>query len=68
MEVESEGAPVQQKKKRKCSLKTMRNEDNQYPVWMSAKKIKRHVRLMKKKDKRNTKTVKMSRNWKLAIS
>lgn len=71
MEVEgqAEGEDGQKgKKKRKASLKSMKNEDGRYPAWMTTKKIRRHARIQKKKQKRTTKEAKMTRNWKLANS
>jgi hypothetical protein len=53
-------------KKRKINLRSMKNEDNQYPPWMTTKKIHRHAKLLKKKNKENTKQARMSKIWKLA--
>ena len=56
------------RKLRKPNTKTMRNEKNQFPVWMSSKKIKYHKRLTKKSAKRNTKEAKKTKQWKRACS
>ena len=56
------------RKFRKPNTKTMRNEKNQFPVWMSTKKIKYHKRLTKKSAKRNTKEAKKTKQWKRACS
>lgn len=63
MEVEGE-AP----KKKKASLKTMKNADGKFPDWMSVKKIRKFKRTTKLKEKRNTKQAKMARNWRIANS
>jgi hypothetical protein len=70
MEVEGEDLKVSNdgNKKRKPNLKTMRTEENKYPAWMSTKKIKRHARMLRKKEKKNLKTVRMSRQWKVVNS
>lgn len=63
MDIEGE-AP----KKRKASLKTMKNADGKYPDWMSVKKIKKFKKITKLKAKRNTKEAKKARNWRIANS
>ena len=70
MEVEGEDlkASKDSNKKRKANLKTMKTEENKYPAWMSTKKIKRHARMLKKKEKKNLKTVSQSRQWKIVNS
>ena len=65
MEVEDDAA---NKKKYKISLRKMKNEKNEYPSWMTTKKIRKHVNLMKHKEKRNRKEVKSGKKWKLANS
>ena len=61
MEVEGETST-----KKKINLRSMKNEDNQYPAWMTTKKIHRHARILKKKNKENTKQARMNKIWKLA--
>lgn len=66
--MEVEGETTKPKRFWKPNLKTMKNEKNQYPVWMSNKKIKRHIRIQKKVSKRKSKEAKMSKAWKIASS
>ena len=71
MDVEGDSESVTggtSRKLRKPNTKTMRNEKNQFPVWMSSKKIKYHKRLTKKSAKRNTKEAKKTKQWKRACS
>lgn len=63
MEVEGDS-----KKKYKISLRKMKNEENKFPAWMTTKKIRKHKNLMKIKDKRNRKSVRDGKKWKLANS
>lgn len=73
MEVEGDDSSVVsengvQRKLCKPNLKTMRNEKNQFPSWMSTKKIKYHKRLTKRSVKRNTKEAKKNKIWKRACA
>lgn len=56
------------KKKYKVSLRKMKNENNEYPAWMTTKKIRKHKNLMKHKEKRKQKDIKNGKKWKLANS
>ena len=70
MEVEGETPAAEEppKKTRRPNLATMKNEKNQYPVWMSTKKIRHHKKLQKKIAKRTSKSAKMAKHWKTACS